>query len=153
MVQNNLRTLASGRSGFIPCNLGRHQPPFFLGLFQVYCRVTAFLLWEDVEGYSLPFFLERQFWPVIGFWLTKNTDVAILEEFGLFLQLLKDLSSTIDTVKFLATGFAHFEEFFFLIDTEETAPQKVCGDTGGAASGERVKYPGPWFSGSLNNSR
>ena len=59
---------------------------------------------------------ERKFGAIADLRLIQDADVAILEEFGLLLQLLQNLTAAVDAIQFLAPGFAHLEEFFFLVD-------------------------------------
>lgn len=75
-----------------------------------------------------------------------------MEEFGLLLKFLKNLSTALDAVQFLATGFAYLEELFFLVYTQESATKEIGGDAGGAAPCERVKYPRPGLSGRQDNA-
>ena len=96
--------------------------------------------------------LEWEFRPIVDLGLTNDANVAILEEFGLLLQLLQNLTTAVDAIQFFATGFAHLEELFFHVDAQEPAAKEIGCDAGGATSGERVKYPGSWLCGSLNDS-
>ena len=95
---------------------------------------------------------ERKFGAIADLRLIQDADVAILEEFGLLLQLLQNLTAAVDAIQFLAPGFAHLEEFFFLVDAQKTSAKEIGCNAGGAASGERVEYPGSWLCGGLNDS-
>ena len=51
--------------------------------------------------------------------LAYHTDIFILEELSLFLEFIQEVVSTTVFVEFLATGFAHLKELFFLINAKE----------------------------------